>query len=89
MDIQDGRFIILKKLKITTQKLHCKFCGKELTIGHREYLANPFCNDRECFQKRLEASGSVDLENNHKIIDLGNGYIQIEPIDKNKLFRAR
>jgi hypothetical protein len=78
----------MKKFNITVKKICCKFCGKELKRSHREHMANPFCQDRECYEKRLEASGAIDLRDNHKIIDLGNGYVQIKPIDPNKKFKA-
>lgn len=47
----------------------------------REHLANPF---KESYKKRLIKSGAIDLRDNHTIIDLGNGYLKIEPIEKNK-----
>ncbi len=29
---------------------------------------------------------AIDLRNNCKIVDLGNGYTILEPLDKNKIF---
>ncbi|MFJ8528698.1 hypothetical protein [Bacillus sp. NPDC094106] len=46
------------------------------------YLANPFCF--KCYEDRLIASGSIDLRNNLKTNDLGNGYEKISPIDSNR-----
>lgn len=47
----------------------------------REKLANPYEGN---YQERLIKSGAIDLTDNHKIIDLGNGYTEIIPIDENK-----
>jgi hypothetical protein len=69
-------------------KLHCKFCNKEMDTSHRAYSANPFCQDKECYEKRLEASGAIDLRDNHEIIDLDNGYVQVKAIDPMKKFKA-
>lgn len=67
--------------------MKCKFCGREMSRSHREYMANEFCS--ECLEERLEEAGSIDLRNNHRIVELGNGYDKIEPIDPNKLFKAK
>jgi hypothetical protein len=75
----------MRKLKVDTIEFKCKYCGRKLDIQGRAYLANPFCN--ECYEDRLEASGAIDLRDNHKMIDLGNGYVRIEPIDPNKKFK--
>jgi hypothetical protein len=48
----------------------------------REKLENP--HSTIDFKERLIRSGAIDLENNHNIIDLGNGYVQIVPIDPTK-----
>lgn len=77
----------MKNIKISVQKYYCKFCGKEVE-GGRGYLANPFCNDRQCYEERLEASGAIDLRNNHKVIIHDNNYVSIEPIDPNKKWKA-
>jgi len=50
----------------------------------RQDIANPFKNIS--LQEKLIKSGSINLENNHTIKDLGNGYSQIIPIDVNKTF---
>lgn len=77
-----------RQLKISNSKVYCTFCGEEMHINHREYISNPFCNDRECYDKRLEASGAIDLRDNHKVVDLGDGYVNIKAIDENKKFKA-
>lgn len=64
----------------------CKFCGREMNVSGRAYLANEFCN--KCIPQRLEASGAIDLRDNHTITILDNGYCKIEPIDSTKLFKA-
>lgn len=79
---------VLRRLKISTAKLSCEFCGKKLDEGHRSYMANTFCNDRDCYERRLEATGAIDLRDNHKVIDLGNGYVQVKPIDPMRKFIA-
>lgn len=76
----------MKKIQIRTIELKCKFCGNDYEHSHRSYLANPFCS--ECLPKRLEASGAVDLRDNYTVIDHGNGFETIVPIDKTKLFKA-
>ncbi len=48
----------------------------------REILENP--HGKIDLQERLIRSGAIDLENNHKIVDLKNGYVQIVPIDPRK-----
>ena len=40
------------------------------------------------YEQRLEAAGAIDLRDNRRVIDLGNGYDRIEPIDPTKLFKA-
>ncbi|WP_449600312.1 hypothetical protein [Paenibacillus sp. Marseille-Q9583] len=47
-----------------------------------------FCGERQCYEERLEASGAIDLLDNHRIMLLDNGYMKIEPIDPTKLFKA-
>ncbi|PLS19750.1 hypothetical protein CVD28_01165 [Bacillus sp. M6-12] len=66
----------------------CKFCGKEMKGSHRALMANPFCNDKSCYEQRLEASGAIDLRDNHELICLENGYVEVKPIDPNKKFKA-
>jgi hypothetical protein len=36
------------------------------------------------YHERLIKYGAIDLKKNHKIIDLGNGYSKILPVDVNK-----
>lgn len=51
-------------------------------LQSRHQLANPFTPETR--QQRLVQSGAVDLNDNLTIKDLGNGYVQFLPIDKNK-----
>lgn len=67
--------------------LKCKFCERDMKTCPRAYLSNPFCG--HCLDERLEASGAIDLRDNSRWIDLGNGYHTIEPIDTTKLFKAK
>jgi hypothetical protein len=76
-----------QNIKITKMINNCKFCGREMQREGISYLANPFCSD--CYEDRLEASESIDLRDNHMVIDLGNGYVQIEPIDSSKKFKKQ
>lgn len=48
----------------------------------REKLANPFSN--ESINERLVESDALDLTDNHTFIELNNGYIEIQVIDKTK-----
>lgn len=50
----------------------------------RRYLANPHKN--QSFLERLKMNNSIDLRDNKIIVDLGNGYSEIKPIDSNKRF---
>lgn len=76
----------MRNLTIKVKEVKCKFCGNQMNRSHREHLANPFCSG--CYEERLEASGAIDLRDNHRIIDLGNGYCEIEAIDKTKKFKS-
>ncbi|MEB9670974.1 hypothetical protein BK764_00225 [Bacillus thuringiensis serovar israelensis] len=51
----------------------------------RRYLANPYQN--QSFLERLKINNSIVLRDNKVIIDLGNGYSEIKPIDSNKRFK--
>lgn len=51
----------------------------------REYLANPF--PKETYKERLIKSKSIDLRNNSVLEDLGNGYLNIKVINKEKLIK--
>ncbi len=50
----------------------------------RQRLADPLLGLPH--SKRLVAAGAVDLRNNHRVADLGNGYVQIMPLDPLKRF---
>lgn len=39
------------------------------------------------YKERLIRSGAIDLTDNHRVINLDNGYIKIEPIDSTKLIK--
>ena len=69
-------------------KCACKFCGSTFKRCGRAYLANPFCGERQCYEERLEASGAIDMRDNSRFIDHGNGYGSWEPIDPTKLIKA-
>lgn len=76
-------------MRVLVRELTCKFCGTTITDRcHRSYQANPFCGDRTCYERRLEASGAVDLRDNARVIVHENGFVSIEPIDPTKLFKA-
>ncbi|ANP83874.1 hypothetical protein BAQ53_24420 [Bacillus sp. B25(2016b)] len=59
---------------------------KKISVGiktvSREHLANPFLNDT--VKSRLKAKQAVNLENNSKVINLGNGYVKRIVIDNSK-----
>lgn len=61
-----------------------KFKGKVNKLS-REDLANPFYN--MSYKERLIKSKATDLRDNCIVIDLGNGYSKIEPIDKDKVVK--
>jgi hypothetical protein len=48
----------------------------------RHFLANPFQNIP--LSERLKKNHSIDLRDNIAIVDIGNGYSMIKPIDKSK-----
>jgi hypothetical protein len=73
---------------MTRMMCTCKFCGSPFKRSGRAYLANPFCGERQCYEERLEASGAIDMRDNHRITLIDNGYAKIEPIDPTKLFKA-
>jgi hypothetical protein len=58
-----------------------------MEVDGRAYASNPFCN--ECYPERLEASSAIDLRENSKIVDIGNGYVRIDPIDPSKKITAK
>lgn len=58
--------------------IKCKFCKRDTMVGA------PFCN--ACYHDRLIASKAVDLRDNFRINDLGNGYSEVVPIDDTKLW---
>lgn len=46
-------------------------------------------NGRELtYEQRLEAAGSIDLRDNHRIVTHANGFQSVVPIDPTKLFKA-
>lgn len=51
----------------------------------RQRLADPHIDIP--YKEILIKSCAIDLTDNHIIIDLGNGYSKIEPIDKTKLIK--
>ncbi|WP_159887962.1 hypothetical protein [Paenibacillus puerhi] len=53
----------------------------------REWLSNPY-SDLPLL-KRLEKNGSVNLIQNNKVTDFGNGYDMIEPINSEKRFKGK
>ena len=75
----DGSFKPLKDVYIM-KKINC---DKKFTTRHD--LANPYMD--QPLEKRLKESKAINLKNNHKIIDLGNGYSRIEAIDKKKFIK--
>ncbi|MNW35564.1 hypothetical protein D3C74_125620 [compost metagenome] len=50
----------------------------------RGKLANPFSNIP--MSERLRARKSTDLRNNIVVIDEGNGFVRVKPIDESKTF---
>ncbi|AEB23390.1 MULTISPECIES: hypothetical protein [Bacillus subtilis group] len=38
-------------------------------------------------KERLIKDKAVDMKDNYRIIDLNNGFVKVEPIDKNKLIK--
>lgn len=40
------------------------------------------------YEQRLEAAGSIDLRDNHRVVTHANGFQSIIPIDPTKLFKA-
>lgn len=50
----------------------------------RKRIANPFSDIP--FNDRLKNDNSIDLRQNHEIVDLGNGFVKVIPIDNNKKF---
>ncbi len=61
------------------------FTSIEVSDNPRKKLADT--NLGMSYHERLVKSGAINLEDNHKIIDLGNGYSQILPYDTYKKFR--
>jgi hypothetical protein len=59
-----------------------KISDREGGFLTRERLENPhYGQDRK---ERLIKSGAIDLRDNCRIVDLGNGYVEITPIDPSK-----
>ncbi|MDR9852907.1 hypothetical protein RJP21_04735 [Paenibacillus sp. VCA1] len=59
----------------------------KLAVFNRDFVI-PRKEYEKTYEQRLEAAGAIDLRDNHRIIDLGNGYTRIEPIDPTKLWKA-
>lgn len=53
----------------------------------RQMIANPHA----CvpYEERLRQAGAVDLRGNARVVDLGDGYVRVEPVDPTKLWRSR
>lgn len=66
-------------MKIKTTKYNPK---KSIS---REKLANPFSN--ESIEDRLIESDALDLVENHAILEIKNGYIDIKAINKKKYLK--
>jgi hypothetical protein len=62
----------MKNLKVGTKSLS------------RGQLANPYPNTS--VKDRLKAKKTVDLRNNVKLVDLGNGYVQRVVMDRSKTY---
>ncbi len=58
------------------------FTSIKVSDNSRKKLAD--CNLGMSYHERLIKSGAIDLKDNHKIFDLGNGYSKIKPIDVTK-----
>ncbi|KKB72022.1 MULTISPECIES: hypothetical protein [Bacillus] len=58
---------------------------KENRIKSLEYLSNPFLDVP--LYKRLAKKNAIDLRNNKKVIDLGNGYSVVKSIDNTIRFK--
>lgn len=58
---------------------------QEANVLSRKYLANP--HQDKSFIERLKSNKSIDLRENMVIIELGNGYSDIKPLDENKRFK--
>ncbi len=57
---------------------------KKSTNLSRRNMANKHQN--KPLQKRLKSANVIDLRNNRQMIDMGNGYTKVIPIDPNKRF---
>jgi hypothetical protein len=55
---------------------------KEVKTLSRKWLSNSHQNST--YNERLVKRNSIDLKDNHIIVDLGNGYDFITPIDPEK-----
>lgn len=51
----------------------------------REFLANSYSH--KSLNERLKHNKSIDLRDNHIVINHDNGYSEIKPIDSNKRFK--
>lgn len=53
----------------------------------RSWLSNPHRD--ETLEKRLQKINAINLEDNFKIMQLNDSYVEIIPIDKNQTFGTR
>lgn len=58
------------------------FTSIKVSNKSRKSLAD--CHLGMSYHERLIKSGAINLKKNHKIIDLGNGYSKIVPVNVNK-----
>ena len=56
----------------------------QINRSSRKKLGNP--HSAETLRERLVQSGAIDLRENNRTIDLGNGYFKITPIDETRKF---
>lgn len=61
-------------------RITCKY-----KLKSRKDLADPF--RKMSYPKRLINGKAVDLQDNHIIDDLGNGYLKIIPINKTRIVK--
>ena len=64
-------------------RVEVKKCGRVMKINRKD-LANPFRSEK--FIDRLKKSDAINLRDNYKIKNLGNGYNEVIAIDKTKKF---
>ncbi|WP_255293840.1 hypothetical protein [Priestia megaterium] len=57
---------------------------KEVKALSSKWLSNP--HQELSLHERLKRKQSIDLRDNHIIVDLGNGYDEIKPINPDKRY---